>query len=61
MRAAVRRSGAQRGSISSDWGVRNNGLQCVRLRGGKVIVDDVDLDTEQVAKYDLLMGLSYSQ
>ncbi len=39
----------------------NHGVQYLRLRWGKVILDKVHLDTQQVAKYDILMGLSESQ
>jgi ketosteroid isomerase-like protein len=36
----------------------NHGVQYVRLRWGKVLFDEVNLDTRQVAKYDVLMGFS---
>lgn len=32
----------------------------MRLRWGKIVYDEVNLDTQQVAKYDVLMGLSDS-
>ena len=38
----------------------NHGVQYVRLRWGKVILDEVNVGTQQVAKYDVLMGLSDS-
>lgn len=37
-----------------------HGVQYVRLRWGKIVYDEVNLDTQQVAKYDVLMGLSDS-
>jgi hypothetical protein len=36
----------------------NHGVQCVRLRWGKIIFDEVNLDTQMVANYDALMGLA---
>ena len=38
----------------------NHGVQYVRLRWGKIILDEVNLDTQKVASYDALMGLSES-
>jgi hypothetical protein len=38
----------------------NHGVQYVRLRWGKVMFDEVNLDTQKVATYDDLMGLSDS-
>ncbi len=39
----------------------NHGVQYVRLRWGKVIFDEVNLDTQKVAAYDALMGLAKSE
>jgi ketosteroid isomerase-like protein len=36
----------------------NHGVQYVRLRWGKIFYDEVNLDTQRVAEYDALMGLS---
>lgn len=33
----------------------NHGVQYVRLRWGKIILDEVNLDTQKVASYDALM------
>ena len=38
----------------------NHGVQYVRLRWGKVTLDEVNLDTQKVAGYDTLMGLAES-
>ncbi len=38
----------------------NHGVQYVRLRWGKILLDEVNLDTQQVAEYDVAMGLSGS-
>jgi hypothetical protein len=38
----------------------NHGVQYVRLRWGKVMFDEVNLDTQKVAAYDASMGLSKS-
>jgi ketosteroid isomerase-like protein len=38
----------------------NHGVQYVRLRWGKVTLDEVNLDTQKVASYDALMGLAKS-
>ena len=34
----------------------NHGVQYVRLRWGKVTLDEVNLDTQKVASYDALTG-----
>jgi hypothetical protein len=36
----------------------NHGVQYVRLRWGKIILDEVNLDTQKVAGYDAMIGLS---
>jgi hypothetical protein len=36
----------------------NHGVQYVRLRWGKIRFDEVNLDTQKVAEYDVLMGIA---
>ena len=38
----------------------NHGVQYVRLRWGKIVLDEVNVDTQKVADYDALMGLTES-
>jgi hypothetical protein len=39
----------------------NHGVQYLRLRWGKVILDEVHLDTQRVAEFDVALGLSQSR